>query len=58
MGPHYPQIYQVTSLVGKVLLDTGANAVVRPYNFNEWANIEQHKPGTRRNFVNLAGGKL
>ena len=42
---------------GKVLLDTGANEVVRSYSPREWGNIDMGQPGTRKTQVKLASGK-
>ena len=41
------------SLEGKVLLDTGANEVVRSFSYNEWSNIDLGRPGTRKTQVRL-----
>ena len=45
------------SLEGKVLLDTGANEVVRSFSHREWSNIDMGRSGTRKNQVKLAGNK-
>ena len=61
LGPEeddIPLIYNIhaQSVKGMVLLDTGANEVVRPSNWKEWAQIEAGKPGTKLCTVKLAGG--
>ena len=45
------------SLDGKVLLDTGANEVVRTFSYREWSNIDLGRAGTRKTQVRLAGNK-
>ena len=39
-----------------VLMDSGANEVVRPYSDWEWGQIESKKPHTRKMTVGLALG--
>ena len=56
-GRHINEINRDASLEGNVLLDAGANAVVRNCNYNEWIHIELGKPGTKKTQVRLAGGK-
>ena len=45
------------SLEGKVLLDTGANELVRSFSYSEWSNIDMGRAGTRKTQVRLAGNK-
>ena len=45
------------SLEGKVLLDTGANELVRSFSYSEWSNIDMGRAGTRKAQVRLAGNK-
>ena len=56
----HAMFYEVSTnknMEGKVLLDTGANEVVRSYSPREWSNIDLRQPGTRRTQVKLASGK-
>ena len=45
-------------LEGKVLLDTGANEVVRNFSYREWSDIDLRRPGTRQTQVKLVGNKF
>ena len=56
-GTHINGVTSSDALHGKVLLDTGANEVVRNYIHDEWVAIELGKPGTRKTRVKLASGK-
>ena len=56
-GAHVSEVTTNKALEGKVLLDTGANEIVRGYNYHEWANIDMGRPGTRKTQVKLASGK-
>ena len=51
LGSHVSEITSNKALEGKVLLDTGANEVVRNFNYYECGNIEYNRPGTRKTQV-------
>ena len=40
-----------------MLLDTGANEVVRSFSYHEWSNIDMGRSGTRKTPAKLAGNK-
>ena len=42
---------------GQVLIDSGANELVRGYHQNEWSSIDLGMPGTKKTHVRVAGGR-